>query len=278
MGIHEKATLPKFSKQSFSAIYKKLRKQKKSQVIVGDKKVVIFTTCYVNYNLPNIAKSALIVLEKNNVEVKFIYPECCGMPKLEAGDLPSVVKKAERISKELISWVEKGYKVLTLTPSCSLMLKSEWQLLAPENEIIKRISLATQDICEYVVNIAKSDSLFQGSAGIEKNISLHVACHTKAQNIGIKSSEMLKFIPSLKIKLVDKCSGHGGSFGVRKETYPLAEKYGKISARKISSEENTLIVSECPLAGQHLAELKKSSSQPLHPIEILAESYMEKES
>ncbi len=161
------------------------------------------------------------------------------------------------------------------------MLKSEWKLLDPENKNIIKVADATKDICEYIVEISKELDFIRGTKNIEKNISLHIACHTKAQNIGIKSAEMLKSVPDIKINLIDKCSGHGGSFGVRKDTYPLAKKYGKMAARKIPNSDDTIIASECPLAAQHLSELnteinnKKTSLETYHPIEILAESYVD---
>tara|TARA_B100002051_G_C16721505_1_gene632727 strand:- start:736 stop:2082 length:1347 start_codon:yes stop_codon:yes gene_type:complete len=278
-GIHRNARLPKFNFRPFEKIKKKTIYKQQNIDLSNSRKVVIYTTCYVNYNLPDVALAALKVLNKNNVYVEFIYPECCGMPKLEAGDLQSVTEKAKRISKKLVSWIDKGYEILTLTPSCGLMFKSEWKLLDPENENILKVANATKDICEYVVELTKDESFITGSQNLEKNIALHIACHTKAQNIGIKSAEMLKAVPNIKINIIDKCSGHGGSFGVKKDTYPLAKKYGKMAARKISISDDTIIASECPLAAQHLSETNaeinsnKNYTKTYHPIEILAESY-----
>ena len=278
-GIHKEAKLPEFKIKTFDKFFK-TKKFKNDNIHESNKrKVVVYTTCYVNYNLPEIATATLKVLEKNNINVEFVYPECCGMPKLEAGDLKSVVGKARRISSKLLPWVDKGYEILTLTPSCGLMLKSEWQLLDPENKVLKRISDSTKDICEYVEELSREKGFIKGQNDIKKNISLHIACHTKAQNIGVKSADMLRTIPNLNINLIDKCSGHGGSFGVKKNTYPLAKKYGKIASRKIKSTENTVIVSECPLAAKHLSEVNYESKNnntkliTYHPIEILAESY-----
>ena len=278
-GIHKNARLPKFNFKSFEKIKKKTIYKQQNIDLSNNRKVVIYTTCYVNYNLPDVALAALKVLNKNNVYVEFIYPECCGMPKLEAGDLLSVTEKAKRISEKLVPWIDKGYEILTLTPSCGLMFKSEWKLLDPENENILKVADATKDICEYVVELTKHESFIAGSQNLEKNIALHIACHTKAQNIGIKSAEMLKTVPNIKINLIDKCSGHGGSFGVKKDTYPLAKKYGKMAARKIPTSDDTIIASECPLAAQHLSEANaeinsnKNYIKTYHPIEILAESY-----
>ncbi|PPR78150.1 MAG: Anaerobic glycerol-3-phosphate dehydrogenase subunit C [Alphaproteobacteria bacterium MarineAlpha2_Bin1] len=278
-GIHKEAKLPEFHWKTFNKLFNKYRYKNQNRLGIHKRKVLVYTTCFVNYNMPSVASAALTVLQKNNIIVEFIYPECCGMPKLEAGDLQSVVSKARRISNKLLPWVDKGYEILTLTPSCGLMIKSEWQLLDPDNKKLKKISSATKDICEYISEFSKDNDFIFGKNNIKKNISLHIACHTKAQNIGIKSADMLRNIPDLNINIVDKCSGHGGSFGVKKNTYPLAKKYGKIASRKISSSEDTVIVSECPLAAQHLREVKNETNNnktilnTYHPIEILAESY-----
>ncbi len=278
-GIHKDAKLPKFNRETFDKFLKRIKYTNHGMPGLERRKVVVYTTCFVNYNLPRVASAALKVLRKNNIIVEFVYPECCGMPKLEAGDLPSVLGKAKRISNNLLPWVNKGYTILTLTPSCSLMLKSEWQLLDPENDMLKKISSATKDICEYVSDISKEEDFIFGKNIKKNNISLHIACHTKAQNIGIKSVDMLKNIPDLNIKIIDKCSGHGGSFGVKKNTYPMAKKYGRMASKKIFSSEDTVIVSECPLAAQHLCEIANETNNnkykisTYHPIEILAESY-----
>ena len=139
------------------------------------------------------------------------------MPFLEQADLPKVVEQAKKVSKDLIEWIDKGYKVITLTASCGLMLKFEWPLLLPDSENVKKLSSNVMDIDEYVVDIANNEGLAEGLEEIDGGVTVHHACHARAQNMGIKARDMLKNIPNVKIDVVERCAGHGGTFGVMKE-------------------------------------------------------------
>src|SRR6056300_95473 len=242
-----------------------------------DRKVVIYTTCFVNFNKKNTGVAALKVLKKNGVEVQEAYPGCCGMPFLEQADLPKVVEQAKKVSKDLLEWVDKGYKVITLTASCGLMLKFEWPLLLPKDENIKRLSSNVMDIDEYVVDIANNEGLAEGLQEIDGGVTVHNACHARAQNMGIKSRDMLKLIPNVKLDVVERCAGHGGTFGVMKDTHDLANKVGRPTARQIKNKNNKYMASDCPLAGKHLKQLEAdtniSNDEALHPIELMAKSY-----
>ena len=59
---------------------------------------------------------------------------CCGMPQLEGGDIKSVTNKAKETSLKLKQYIDEGYKVLSIVPSCTLMIKYEWPLLVPNSE------------------------------------------------------------------------------------------------------------------------------------------------
>ena len=216
-------------------------------------------------------------MKKNGVEVQEAYPGCCGMPFLEQADLPKVVEQAKKVSKDLLEWVEKGYRVITLTASCGLMLKFEWPLLLPDDENIKKLSQSVSDIDEYIVDIAQKEGLAEGLEEIDGGVTVHNACHARAQNMGIKSRDMLKLIPNIKMDVVERCAGHGGTFGVMKETHDLALKVGRPTARQIKNKNNKYMASDCPLAGKHLKQLevdtKISNDEALHPIELMAKSY-----
>jgi len=242
-----------------------------------NRKVVIYSTCFVNFNKKNTGVAALKVLKKNGVEVEHAYPGCCGMPFLEQADLPKVVKQAKEVSSELLKWIDNGYEIVTLTASCGLMLKFEWPLLLPDNENIKKLSKHVFDIDEYIVDIANKEGLAPGLTEIDGGVTVHNACHARAQNMGIKARDMLKNIPNVKIDVVERCAGHGGTFGVMKETHDLAVKVGRPTARQIDNKKNKYMASDCPLAGKHLNQLSKDTEirhdEALHPIEIMAKAY-----
>ncbi|MEC9078363.1 MAG: heterodisulfide reductase-related iron-sulfur binding cluster [Pseudomonadota bacterium] len=282
-GIDSRAELPKFHGKTFAA-----RAKTESLPINHDapgfgRKAVIYATCYVNYNNPQIGAAARAVLARNGVETEVVYPRCCGMPKLEHGDLEAVSKNANLVSAELLPWVERGYDVIALVPSCALMLKFEWPLLLPDNQAVRRLSEVTSDVTEYIVDIAKTEGLAEGLEGFDGGIAVHMACHARAQNIGPKAAEMLRSLPNTKVSVIDRCSGHGGSWGMMKENYDTALKVGKPAAKQVVQGGLKAVVSECPLAGIHILQTmedvvgeEEASRLPEtvpHPVELMAKAY-----
>ena len=246
----------------------------------GLRKAAIYATCFVDFNAPSTAVAAMQVLAAQGVETRLEYPACCGMPQFEAGDLESVAKSAAKVAEALEPLIDDGYDIVALTASCALMLKFEWPLILPENEKVIKLAKATRDISEYVVDIAKTEGLAPGLAPIPGGVTVHHACHARAQNMGAKSAELLKLIPDTKIDLVERCSGHGGTFGVMKETRPHAVKVGKPAARQVAQKGNETLCSDCPLACKHLGqllttEIKDAGKPPVqaHPIEVFARAY-----
>ena len=157
------------------------------------------------------------------------------------------------------------------------MLKFEWPLLLPNDENVKKLSKNISDIDEYIVDISDKEGLAEGLGEIDGGVTVHHACHARAQNMGIKARDMLKLIPNIKIDVVERCAGHGGTFGVMKETHNLALKVGRPTAREIKNKNNKYMVSDCPLAGKHLKQLEQdtniSNDEALHPIELIAKAY-----
>ena len=276
-GIDQRVRLPIYNSETFTNYFKKNNNSIKIEAPTKNRKVVIYSTCFVNFNKKKTGIAALKVLKKNGVEVQEAYPGCCGMPFLEQADLPKVVEQAKNVSRELLKWVDKGYRVITLTASCGLMLKFEWPLLLPKNEDVMRLSKNISDIDEYIVDISNKEGLAEGLQEIDGGVTVHHACHARAQNMGNKARDMLKLIPNIKIDVVERCAGHGGTFGVMKNTHNLALKVGRPTARQIKNKNNKYMASDCPLAGKHLKQLEKdtkiSSDEALHPIELLAKAY-----
>lgn len=287
-GIDQKAEIPQFHGKTFTARSRDAAPDINRDAPAFGRKAVIYATCFVNYNNPGIGEAARNVLARNGVETEVVYPECCGMPKLEHGDLDAVAKNARTVSRELLPWIEKGYDIIALVPSCALMLKFEWPLILPEDDTIKRLSSATRDITEYVVDIAKNEGLAPGLAPVENGVTVHLACHARAQNIGPKAAEMLRLIPDTSVGVIERCSGHGGSWGMMKENFDTALKIGKPASRQALEANRGAVVSECPLAAIHIlqgmraideAGNDKGEEKPVipdvapHPIEILAKAY-----
>jgi glycerol-3-phosphate dehydrogenase subunit C len=275
LGIDRDALLPQFHSKKATDLA--IPAPDPAGPAFGKRKAVIYATCFADYNQPATAAAALAVLARQGVETKMVYPVCCGMPQLEAGDLAEVADRAARVAAELGPYIADGWDVVTLTASCGLMMKFEWPLILPESEAVRTLSSAARDICEYVVILSKAHGLAAGLTAVEGGVTLHHACHARAQNMGAKSAEMLRLIPGTKVDLVERCSGHGGTFGVMKETHAIAVKVGKPAARLVTQKGNETLCSDCPLACQHLGELvvAAGAAQPTeaHPIELLARAY-----
>ncbi len=278
-GVHKDAELPQYGSQTFTAQAKQAP-EINTDAPAKNRKAVIFATCFANYNSPDIGTAAQAVLARNGVETEVVYPQCCGMPQLENGDIAAVAESARAVSAELKEWIEKGYDVISLVPSCTLMLKFEWPLIEPQNEDVKRLSEATFDIDEYVVDIAGKEGLVDGLKPLDGDVTVHIACHARAQNVGPKAAELLRLIPDTKVNVISRCSGHGGAWGVMKDTFEVGIKVGKPVARQAAKNKSPYLVSECPLARDHIAQGIESLGEEnpadrsvQHPIQLLALSY-----
>jgi glycerol-3-phosphate dehydrogenase subunit C len=247
----------------------------------GKRKAVLYATCFVNFHSTDIGAATRAVLAKNGVESEVVHPACCGMPKLELGDLEAVAAAARKVSEALLPWVDKGYDIVALTPSCALMLKFEWPLILPNDPAIECLAQATFDLSEYVVDIAKKHGLADGLQPVEGGVSMHLACHARAQNMGAKGAEMLRLIPKTRVAVIERCSGHGGIWGARSENFDIAVKVGKPAAQAALKNDTSHVASECPLAAEHLMQVMEMTAgeqkpKPFradHPIEILARAY-----
>jgi glycerol-3-phosphate dehydrogenase subunit C len=279
-GIDHDAILPRFHRKTARDRLREATPPDPAGPAFGKRKAAIYATCFVDYNAPDTAVAAMSVLARQGVETLLSYPVCCGMPQFEAGDIAEVASRAERVAAELLPLVDQGYDIVALTASCGLMMKFEWPLILPESDAVKRLAAATRDISEYVVELAKDHGLAPGLTPAPGGITLHHACHARAQNMGAKSAQMLRLIPGAKVDVVERCSGHGGTFGVMKDTYKVAVKVGKSAARQVAQKNNEALCSDCPLACKHLgqlvsAELAEGIAPPrqAHPIEIFAQAY-----
>ena len=277
--IDKRARLPVYSRKSLLKLAKNNLSEVNSSAPANSRKVVLFSSCATNYNNTSIGLSAREVLSRNGINSEVIYLGCCGMPQWELGEIPKVAERAEEISKKLCNWIDEGHDIVTLTSSCALMLKFEWPLLLPDNQNVRRVSSKTSDISEYIVSIARNEGLAEGIKPVKGSIALHLACHARAQNIGPKALEMLNLIPESKVQVLERCSGHGGAWGVEKDNFEVALKVGVPVARKAKDVGADFVASECPLAADHIVqgieilEGEKGNQSAVHPIEIFALAY-----
>ena len=280
-GLDRRAFLPKYRAKSFETLSESDPPLVNREAPAFGRKAVIYATCFPNYNEPGIGLSARAVLEKNGVETQVLHPHCCGMPMLEQGNIAEVAKAAKVVAMAMRPWIEKGYSIVALVPSCALMLKFEWPLILPGNPDIELLSKSTFDLSEYVVDIARKEGIAPGLAPVARDgVALHISCHSRAQNMGQKAREMLKLIPEVNLQVIERCSGHGGSWGYKHANFETALKVGAPVARQAAASGKAVVTSECPLAGLHIAQgierQDGAGEKPRlagHPIEIVAESY-----
>ncbi len=278
-GIAPDAQLPKFAFQSFQNRALAAPAINETAPAFG-RKAVLYATCFVEHNEPEIGLAARAVLAHNGVDTVVSYPGCCGMPQLEQGDLSDVAEKARTVAAALLPLVDQGYRIIALVPSCALMLKFEWPLLLPDDQEIRRLADNTSDLSEYLVDIAKKEGLAPGLTPLEGGVTVHLACHARAQNMGQKAAELLRLIPDTRVEVVERCSGHGGSWGVRDEFFEVAMKVGKPVARAVANHGTAHVASECPLAGPHIMQGLERVVGPdqalpdqAHPVILFARAY-----
>ncbi len=280
--IDRDAALPKFHTRTFMAQDRgDPASPNASAPAFGKRKAAIFATCYVNYNKPSTGMAARAVLNHIGVETRAAYPGCCGMPFLEQADIARVAEQAKKVSKDLAKLIDEGYDIVVPTASCGLMMKFEWALILPENEDVKKLAGNVYDIDEYVVDIAKNEGI-PPLTSLPEGVTVHIPCHARAQNMGPKAAEMLRLIPETPVDVIERCSGHGGTFGVVKQTHEVAVKVGRPVFRQVVQQGRGHIASDCPLAGLHIVENSKTLAAkdgkavaPVaeHPIEIMARAF-----
>lgn len=280
LGIHKDAALPEYSrttarKKHAVKIYDPVRSQAEKVTSQDDaQKVTLFTTCYCNYNEPSIADSVISILEHSGVVVELAAKEhCCGMPKYELGDLDSVTRLKDLNIPALYETVKNGNAIIAAVPSCVLMFKQELPLMFPEDEKVQAVANAFFDPFEYLQKLHKEGRLnldFKKPLG---NISYHVACHQRVQNIGPKTKQVLELVPDTTVKNIERCSGHDGTYGVKKETLEFANKIVRPIVRQIKEAEPDYYGSDCPVAGKHIENNLESDQKTVHPIDLLLIAY-----
>ncbi len=279
-GIDRDAELPTYGRRTLEAEAAANPPARNEAGSAMARKAVLYATCYGDYNDTSIGMAALQVLAKNGVETKVVHPHCCGMPKLEQGLIGEVADAARKVAAAFAPYIEQGYDIVVPVPSCALMLKFEWPLVLPNDESVKRLSKATFDLSEYIVDIAKKEGLAEGMGPVDGGVAFHVSCHSRAQNMGQKGAELLRLIPNNDVAVIERCSGHGGAWGYKKGNFETALKVGKPVARQVNTAGKKHVVSECPLAGIHIEQgveaVAGDAPKPErvgHPIVLMARAY-----
>ncbi len=282
LGIHADRKLPEYSAKKFRAHAKT---NDSFTVTDGERtpgKVAIYATCYVNYNEPGIGHDLLKILAHNEIPTCLVEQEaCCGMPKLELGDLQAVEQLKNKNIPFLLKLAQQGYAILSAVPSCTLMYKQELPLLFPDDKAVLTVAAAMFDPFEYLLlrnrdELLKTD--FRQSLG---TVAYHIPCHQRVQNIGRKTRDMLQLIPNTQVNVVERCSGHDGTWGVKSEYFSDSMKIGRPVFKQMTASNPDYISSDCAIAARHIEQGindidemgREYKAQKLHPLTLLRIAY-----
>ena len=237
-------------------------------------RLAIFATCYCDANLPQVLDDLAAVLAHNAIPAKLVSREvCCGMPKFELGNLPSVEKHRNKNIPVLAAAAREGFDLTAPIPSCVLMFKQELPLLFPDDDDVQLVKRAFFDPFEYLMERHKAGLLRTDFRQPLGRVAWHVACHQRVQNIGPKTRDILALVPDTEIVTIERCSGHDGTYGVRTDTYPLARKIAKPVETRVAQSEAATLTSDCPMAGAHLAHGLHDHPVQTHPLSLLRKAY-----
>jgi len=237
-------------------------------------KVALFTTCYGNRNEPDLNLDLVRVFEHNGIPVKIVAQEkCCGMPKLELGDLDTVARHKDTNIPALKQAIDEGYDIVAPIPSCVLMFKQELPLMFPEDSAVQAVKARIFDPFEYLMLRHKAGLLrtdFQAELG---SVSYHVPCHLRVQNIGLKTRDVLKLVPNTRVDVIERCSGHNGTYAVKEEFRPASIKIGKPVMTRVEKANPDHYTSDCPMAGHQIESGLANPPPPEHPLKLLRQAY-----
>ncbi len=237
-------------------------------------KVALFATCYMNRNEPGPGEDFFAVYEHNGIAVTLTEEErCCGMPKLELGDLEAVRVAKEYNIPRLIKLIDAGWDLIALIPSCVLMFKQELPLMFPDDTDVQRVKAAFFDPFEYLMLRHKEGKLKTDFRHPLNKVAYHAACHQRVQNIGQKTREILSLIPDTQVEIIERCSGHDGTYAVKKEFHASAMKIVMPVVDRIKQAQPAHYGSDCAMAGHHIENGLRDGRAPEHPITLLRKAY-----
>ncbi len=276
LGVHHKAPVPEYHSNNARKRLKHLRGAdgvgaEATETTRG--RVVLYATCYGSRNRPEMDEDLVAVFEHNSIPVALADKEaCCGMAKLELGDLEAV-DKAKRINIPVLSaWVDKGWDIVTPIPSCTLMYKQELPLMYPDDPDVVKVRDAMYDPFEYLMLRYKDGRLKTDFKHPLGKVSYQVPCHLRVQNIGLKTRDLLQLVPDTEVTAIERCSGHDGTYAVKKEFHEISKKIARPVVNKVRKAEADHFVSDCPMAADQIAQ-ELDSHESGHPMHLLREAY-----
>jgi glycerol-3-phosphate dehydrogenase subunit C len=266
LGIEATRNLPRFHRETFARWFRK-----RGPRVKEGRKVAFFYSCSVNYNEPQVGRDAVAVLEKNGACVSCPEQVCCGMPYLDGGDIDSATRNARKNIESLLPFAEAGVDIVVPQPTCSYVLKKEYPMLVP-GAAAETVAARTQDLFEHLAQRAKDGSLSTEFTGPGPGkVAYQVPCHLRAQNMGFKTRDVLQLIPGTKVSVVEKCTAMDGTWGMKKEYYPISLQYAGKAVREMDAASPDTYATDCTLSALQIEAVR--GKRPAHPITLLRQAY-----
>jgi len=275
LGVHPDAILPQYHRRSFRRGFDPVAAEGPATPTASTRgRVAIFATCYGNYNEPHVNEDLVAVFRHNGIPVTIAPQEqCCGMPKLELGDLDAVARAKEANIPMLARLVDEGWDLMAAVPSCALMFKQELPLMFPHDAEVQKVKKAMFDPFEYLALRHKEGRLqtdFRQSLG---KVAYHVPCHLRVQNIGLKTRDLLALVPDTTVETIERCSGHDGTYAVKSEFHAASMKICRPVVDRVTASDCDHYSSDCPMAGHQIENGLKDGRKPEHPMSLLRKAY-----
>jgi Fe-S oxidoreductase len=277
VGIHKDRNLPQFHRETFSKWFRKRQSESEARHPSGraqarepaSKKIALFATCTVEYNDPAIGRATVAVLEKNGIDVSVPEQRCCGMPYLDGGAVDECRALIKDNVRTLAAAVREGREIVSPGPTCSYMLKQEYPWLDGSDDA-RLVASHTRDLFEYLAGLHAEGALDTRFTKPVGDVTYHVPCHLRAQNIGTKSADILRTIPNTRVEVIERCSAVDGTWGFKKEYFELSMKVAKPLFDAVR-DGGPVTATDCPLAALQIGQGTGRSAR--HPIQVLADAY-----
>jgi glycerol-3-phosphate dehydrogenase subunit C len=276
LGVHPEASLPKYHSNKGRARAARAASPVGAPEAVNGTtgRVALFATCYGNYNEPHIVEDLVKVFNHNGIEVALLQKEkCCGMPKLELGDLEAVAAAKDVNVPQMRKMIDQGYDIVGPVPSCVLMFKQELPLMFPDDPDVQAVKGRIFDPFEYLMARHAGGRLKTDFPQPLGKVAYHAACHLRVQNMGLKTRDLLNLVPGTEIDVIERCSGHDGTYGVKTEFFDTATKICRPVVTRVQKAEADHFSSDCPMAGHMIENGLKDGREPEHPMTLLRKAY-----
>ena len=236
---------------------------------------MLFPTCYVQNNEPEIGRDTLEVLDRNQVKTACVKGlQCCGMPAWESGDLDALRRQAAANLEKLRPFLEAGAKLVAINPTCAMMMRNEYPELLPEAQRAdaRRLAELVRDPSELLWDIRNEPRFNTGFKSTPGGpVAYHAPCHLRAQRVGFKGRDLLRKIPGVQPKITMECCGHDGTHAMTVDGFDYSQRVGKRAFDDMKDGPAEIWATDCPLAAIQFQQF--AGRKPMHPMSILAKAY-----